>query len=247
MNKLIRAIENNVQDRHCEAWKKLCDYVERAVAEGHEVFHPSKELGHELFAHIHTLPESIAKLKTVKKLMLYGSRLKRIPPEIGEMEALEEFVPYTSYDLHWFPYEITHCKHLKDSTVSTRAIYGNHKNRMPFPDLSRNPVKYEGDMLRCSVCKKEIQAVETNQYWITLRVATDWLPLLANLCSEACRMALPPPPKAFVPYPHKGGSKLVQPGEKEFRDEYIISWQFDESIQKWRSSRGDVSDTLGGS
>lgn len=244
MNNLIRAIENDVQDRNCEAWKKLCDYVERAALEKHEVFSPGKELGAELFAQIHTLPESISRLKSVKKLFLYSSRLKRLPPEIGDMEALEEFTPYTSYNLHWFPYEITRCKNLKASTVSTRAIYGNYKNRMPFPDLSRNPVRYEGETLRCSVCRQEMYYSQTNQLWITLRVATDWLPMLANLCSVTCEQALPLPAKAFVPYPHKGGAGLQQPGEKEFNDEHVVSWRFDESTQKWRSSRGDVSDTI---
>ncbi len=244
MNNLIPAIENDVQDRHCEAWKKLCDYVDRAAAEGLEVFSPGKELGAELFAQIHTLPESISKLKTVKKLYLYGSRLKRLPPEIGDMEALEEFTPYTSYNLHWFPYEIIRCKQLKDSTVSTRAIYGNHKNRMPFPDLTHNPVRYEGDTLQCSVCKKEMYYTQTNQMWITLRVGTDWLPMLVNLCSVTCEQLLPHPSKAFVPYPHKGGAGLKQPGHKEFEDEYVTSWRFDTSIQKWRSSRGDISDTI---
>lgn len=244
MSELIRAIENNVQDRHSEAWKRLCDYVERAAAEGLETFSPGKELGAELFARIHTLPESISKLKSVRKLYLYGSRLKRLPPEIGDMEALEEFDPYTSYSLHWFPYEITRCKNLKDSTVSTRAIYGNHKNRMPFPDLTKNPVRYEGETLRCSVCREEMDYTQTNQLWITLRVGTDWLPLLANLCSAACTQALPKPPAGFVAYPHKGGSDLQQPGEKEFTDAHVISWRFDASIQKWRSSRGDISDTI---
>jgi hypothetical protein len=244
MNKLIRAIENDVQDRTSEAWKKLCDYVERAAAEGHEVFSPGKELGAELFSQIHTLPESISKLKTVKKLYLYGSRLIRLPPEIGDMDALEEFTPYTSYDLNWFPYEITRCKNLKDSTVSTRAIYGNHKNRMGFPSLAKNPVRYEGETLHCSICKKVISYGETEQLWITLRVATDWLPLLTNLCSETCEQALPRAAKAFVPYPHKGGADLQQPGEKEFENEYVTSWRFDSSIQKWVSSRGEISDTL---
>lgn len=35
--------------------------------------------------------------------MLYRSNLVRIPPEIGAMTSLEEFTPYTSYRLHWFP------------------------------------------------------------------------------------------------------------------------------------------------
>lgn len=214
MNKLIRAIENNIQDRNSEAWKKLCEYVERAATEGLEVFSPGKELGAELFSQIHTLPESISKLKKVKKLYLYGSRLKRIPPEIGDMESLEEFTPYTSYDLHWFPYEITRCKNLKASTVSTRALYGNYKNRMGFPNLTHNPVRYEGETLRCSVCNQEMYYTQTNQLWITLGVATDCLPLLVNLCSTTCEQALPKPHEGYVSYPHKGGAGLHQPDER---------------------------------
>jgi hypothetical protein len=137
MNTRISKIENNVQDRNSVAWKKLCDYVDKVAIENRDEFSPVEELGKELFAQIHTLPETISKLKNVTKVWLYGSKLKRIPPEIGEMEALEYFDPYTSYDLHWFPYEITKCKNLKDSRVSTRALYGNWKNRMGFPQLTQ--------------------------------------------------------------------------------------------------------------
>jgi hypothetical protein len=51
------------------------------------------------------------------------------------MTGLEVFTPYMSYRLHWFPYEITRCPALRDSTVSTRALYGNHKLRPPFRKL----------------------------------------------------------------------------------------------------------------
>ena len=47
------------------------------------------------WAQITELPKSIGKLKSVKHLILYGSSLVRIPPEIGEMDALEKFTPYT--------------------------------------------------------------------------------------------------------------------------------------------------------
>ena len=57
------------------------------------------------------------------------------------MESLEEFTPYTSYKLHWFPFEITRCIKLVESTVSTRALYGNYLHRTPFPSLRGNPVK----------------------------------------------------------------------------------------------------------
>ncbi|WP_343913305.1 hypothetical protein [Aquimarina litoralis] len=109
----------------------------------------------------------------MKKVWLYGSNLKRIPPEIGQMESLEYFAPYTSYDLKWFPYELTKSKNLKDSRISTRAFFGNFKNRKPFPKLDHNPVKYEGEKVKCSVCDKSMSYDETNQLWITLRIGTN--------------------------------------------------------------------------
>ncbi len=208
---MISKIENDIQDRNCEAWIKLCEYVDKVAESGDEEFSPREELGPEIFSQIHTLPESIAKLTKVKKMWLYGSNLKRIPPEIGEMQSLEYFDPYTSYDLHWFPFEITHCKMLKDSRVSTRALFGNITNRMGFPYLGDNPVRYAGDIVKCSICKKDMTDDETYQLWITLRVGTDDLPLLINSCSEQCTSNLPEPPSYYVARPHKGGSRLQQP------------------------------------
>lgn len=208
-------VENNVQDKDSLAWKKLCEYVEKIVEDGSEEFYPYEYLGKELYFQIHTLPESISKLKKVKKIYLYGSRLKRIPPEIGEMEALEFFCPYTSYDLHWFPYEITNCKNLTDSRISTRALYGNYKYRRPFPDLSQNPVRYEREVIKCSICKKEVTYEELNQLWISLWIGTDVVPLLVNSCSKECAEKLPQPPEGYLQYPHKGGKDLKQPSEED--------------------------------
>ena len=217
MNRRISKIENDVQDRNSVAWKKLCDYVDKVAIENSYEFSPLEELGQELFAQIHTLPETISKLKSVKKIWLYGSKLKRIPPEIGEMEALEYFDPYTSYDLHWFPYEITKCKNLKDSRISTRTLYGNWKNRMGFPRLTHNPVRYSDETVNCSICNKTMTYEQTNQLWISLSVGTDILPLLTNLCSKECESKLPIPPKKHVQFAHKGGADLKQPlDEDEF-------------------------------
>lgn len=67
MNKRIQKIENHVQDRNSVAWKKLCDYIDRVAEDGREEFSPAEELGYDLFFQIHTLPETISKLKKVKK------------------------------------------------------------------------------------------------------------------------------------------------------------------------------------
>nr|WP_199002248.1 hypothetical protein [Flavobacterium sp. ASV13] len=226
MNERISKIENDVQDKNSEAWIKLCQYIDKVYDENIEEFSPLEALGHELYSQIYTLPESISRLKKVKKIWLYGSKLKRIPPEIGEMESLEYFDPYTSYDLFWFPYEIINCKKLKDSRVSTRVLYGNYKNRKGFPLLDHNPVRYEGNSLKCSICKKEISYNETNQLWITLRIGTDNLPLLVNLCSEECKEKLPESPKGYVNHAHKGGANLKQPSYEEWEKANVtkISW-----------------------
>lgn len=200
-------IKRDVQDRGSEAWRRLCAYIELVVSEKREEFRPAEDIGPELYQQIYTLPASIAKMKQVKHVHLYGSMLKRIPPEIGQMDALETFSSYTSYDLHWYPYEILHCEQLRRSAVSTRALYTHLKGKRGFPDLHGNPVRYHTDNVKCSVCCKEMEYSQTNQLWISLRVGTDVLPLLANLCSKECEVLLPHPPDGYVRFPHKGGAR----------------------------------------
>jgi hypothetical protein len=197
------------QDTTCDGWKRMLDLVEQAARDGREEFHPRREIPAEEWPDIITLPASIAKLKAVKKLMLYGSNLVRIPPEIGEMAALEEFTPYTSYRLHFFPYEITRCRKLKNSSVSTRALYGNFKYRPPFPRLPAAPAELAPQ--RCSVCRGFFLYEAPRQVWISLRVATDVLPLLVWACSQDCIERLPKPTKGYCESPHQGGLELVQP------------------------------------
>ncbi|MET8446156.1 hypothetical protein [Streptomyces sp. NPDC005209] len=122
------------QDTTAPGWLRLLELIEEeAAADGREEFKPLAELPAHERRRIITLPASIARLKAVRHLVLYGSNLVRIPPEIGAMESLEEFTPYTSSRLHWFPYELTRCPNLRRSTVSTRWLYGNFKLRPQFP------------------------------------------------------------------------------------------------------------------
>lgn len=231
---VISKIPNNVQNRKSIAWKMLCRYIDKVAREEREEFAPYKGIGIILYSHIYTLPESISKLTKVKRMLLYGSKLKRIPPEIGKMESLEYFDPYTSYNLNWFPYEITKCKKLVDSTVSTRALFGNYKNRMGFPKLHHSPVRYFGDTVKCSECNKEMTYQETKQLWITLEVGTDYLPLLANVCSKACEDKLdgmPKPPPYYWQHPHQGGSDLQMPAIT--RKDYITE---SDKFKEWQKT-----------
>jgi hypothetical protein len=211
----------DVQDTDGEAWALLLQLVEEAAADGRKRFSPGAHIPLDLWPEIVTLPSTIAKLTAVRELELYGSHLIAIPPEIGEMSSLRSFDPYTSRRLHWLPYEITKCEKLTDSRLSTRHLYGNYKNRLPFPRL---PAELPAGSIprRCSVCDGPFQANGPIQRWISLWVGTDVLPLLVHACSHGCIDALPRPPSVqryegsdarieYVDHPHQGGRDLRQP------------------------------------
>jgi hypothetical protein len=202
-------IHREEQDTQCSAWYRLNELIEQAAGDGRETFSPGPEMRPEEWAQITRLPKSIAKLRAVKHLNLYGSSLVSLPPEIGELTALREFTPYTSYRLHWFPFEITRCRKLKDSTVSTRALFGNYKYRAPFPMLPQMHPSLVPD--KCSVCQGAFGSAQPLQCWISLTVATDVLPLLVHACSQECLSSLPKPPDKYVAAPHQGGLSLKQP------------------------------------
>jgi hypothetical protein len=206
-------IHVDFQDTTSEAWGRLLDLINEAADEGREEFAPGAEMPEEHWRQIVTLPASIAKLRAVKRLTLYGTNLIAIPPEIGQMTSLEDFRPYTSRRLHWFPYEITRCAALRDSTVSTKNIYGNYKYRMPFPELPA-AVPSGSTPSACSVCDGPLPSSGPIQMWISVQVATDVLPLLVHACSQDCVRALPSPPQGYVDRPHQGGTHLVQPDPK---------------------------------
>jgi len=213
-NKKWRAelkVHSDTQDRESDAWFRMLELIHQAADDKRPVFAPREEMSAEDWEKIVTLPREISRLKDVQVLMLYGSYLEWIPPEIGGMESLIEFVPYTSYKLHWFPYEITSCKKLVRSTVSTMALYGNYKYRPPFPNLRGNHVKLYDDDAKCSVCGKLSDEKGLNQVWISLWVATDVLPLLVHTCSKQCIEQLPVPAEDYVQKAHKGGLGLAQP------------------------------------
>jgi uncharacterized protein (TIGR02996 family) len=210
-------LHRDVQDTECDAWKRLIELIEDAANDGRDRLDLRQGMSWPETMQIVTLPPTIARLKGVRSLELYSSHQVRIPPEIGQMTALEDFDPYTSYRLHWFPYEITRCKSLVRSRVSTRALYGNYKNAPPFPRLTRRgdgpapglPLKRvpAPAARNCSVCDRPFADAGRYRAWITLRVATDDLPLLVNACSRECIDELPVPPegRGYAPCPHGGG------------------------------------------
>jgi hypothetical protein len=211
------------QDTEATGWQHLLALIDEAAADRRTVFKPFVELSAPERRQVITLPPTIAKLTAVQHLVLYGTNLVRIPPEIGAMTNLEVFEPYTSHRLHWYPYELARCARLADSTVSTRVLYGNFKIRPPFPALrpvthaeeadfaALDPAVWGADAVRtCSVCDGPVDQ-ELRQAWISRLVGTDVLPLLVNACSTACVAALPQPHTGYIPTPHTGGPDIVQP------------------------------------
>jgi hypothetical protein len=193
------------QDTSAEGWLHLLALIDEAAADGREVFAPLRDLNPHERRQVITLPASIGRLGAVKHFYLYRSNIVRIPPEIGAMTSLERFDPYTSHRLHWFPYELTRCSALHDSVVSTRALYGNHKYRPPFPALnSEGSSPSRADLTEldpevwgattiecCSVCAKRIRGPGIVQAWVSRWIGTDVLPLLVNACSSDCIADLP--------------------------------------------------------
>ncbi|PHR26683.1 MAG: hypothetical protein COA38_14445 [Fluviicola sp.] len=195
------------QNREEDAWRALLEFINQCDKDSAELFHPSQQFQLDHWVHIRTLPKEIGKLKSIKHLMIYGSNLTRLPQEIGQLEALEKFTPYTSYGLRWFPYEITRCSNLKDCTVSTRALFGNYKNKKGFPNLNDNPVDYFGGN-KCSICDTNENDIRFEQYWVSCQVATDVLPLLVIVCSDECFHKIKEPASGYSIVPHKGGNAI---------------------------------------
>jgi len=202
-------LHSEPQDTDCPAWNQLLAIIERIVENQEEVFEPGAEMPWEDWIDITTLPPSISQMKSVREFRLYGSNLVRIPPEIGDLPNLKIFDIYTSYRLLWLPYEITRCEGLIDSRMSTRALYGNCKNRMPFPRLPSNTDFMSPKV--CSVCQSAFGRSGAIQRWISLRVATDVVPLLVHACSESCLAKLPTSANGYIPGTHEGSLGVVQP------------------------------------
>ncbi len=203
-------------DKYAEtqrAWDIVEEVFYKAAKKGTKRLILSEHMDKTDFKALNTLPSSIANLKDLTELQIYRSQISYLPREIMHCKNLRIFTPYTSYRLHWFPYEITKCQLLK-TTISTRALYGNYKLRTPFPDLRQRAWEWPNKENFCSVCLKKSD--QLSQYWISQRIGTDVVPLLASVCDSFCLSALGDPAPQHVPYPHEGGPLLTQPAPSSF-------------------------------
>jgi hypothetical protein len=198
----VPVLHSEVQDQSAAGWGHVTEVIERLARAGATVFDPSATIPWDDWVRVITLPAEIAALTHVREVRLYGSSLRRLPPEIGRLSSLRELDLYTSYSLHWLPYEVTRCRNLRASRMSTRALYGNKKTRLPFPRLSR-PI----DALlptTCSVCDRPFGERAPHLFWTTQWVGTDNVPLLIHSCSSSCTESVPSAPSGFCERPHKG-------------------------------------------
>lgn len=197
------------QDVDVAGWREILRCVEVGIASKSEVFEPSAMMAPSDWANVITLPDTIRELTQVRELRLYGSHLRRVPPEIGYMSNLENLDIYTSYSLHWLPYEVTRCQNLRSTRMSTRAMYGNRNTRMPFPRLHAPQPSLTPQT--CSVCDQPFGAHQPHLFWTTLWVGTDLTPLLIHSCSVECTDRVPNAAEGYRPRPHKGGGAEIIP------------------------------------
>jgi hypothetical protein len=197
------------QDIQAPGWWQIGRLVKKTKDTGAALFEPSAHMPWEDWIGVITLPAEIAALTDVQTIFTYGSHLRRLPPQVGRMCALEKLDLYTSYSLHWLPYEITRCSSLNESRISTRALYGNRNTRLPFPALGGPIDTVLPDT--CSVCDRPFGERAPQLFWLTLRVGTDTVPLLVHSCSKDCTLSLPQPPRHYCERPHKGGDGVGMP------------------------------------
>jgi hypothetical protein len=206
---LVPNMHIEAQDQSMAGWRQVTNLIERLARTSVAILEPSAQIAWGEWMRVITLPPEVAYLTQVKEVRLYGSHLRRLPTEIGRMSSLRELDIYTSYSLHWLPYEVTRCANQSASRMSTRALYGNRNTRLPFPRLSA-PI----DVLlpaTCSVCDQPFDERTPQPFWTTQRVGTDYVPLLIHSCSNACIDSVPSAPSGFFERPHKGGGGVGMP------------------------------------
>lgn len=206
---LVPKMHVEAQDETKPGWALIKQLVAHAEIAHSSVLEPSAHIPWDDWLHVVTLPPDIGSLTEIRALRLYGSPLRRLPPEIGAMSALQDLDVYTSYCLHWLPYEVTRCRHLTSSRMSTRALYGNRKTRLPFPPL-RQPIETLLPQT-CSVCDRAFGERAPELFWTTQRIGTDFVPLLIHGCSRDCIDSVPSAPAGFFARPHKGGGGVGMP------------------------------------
>lgn len=197
------------QDVEAPGWPLLLQSIASTRSASARAFEPSATIPADQWSAVITLPPSISELTMVGALRLYGSHLRRLPPEIGRMSNLSFLDLYTSYSLHWLPYEVTRCLALRDSRMSTRAFYGNIKTRLPFPRLAGPLATLTPPT--CSVCDQPFGAGGVHARWTTQQVGTDVVPLLIHSCSSECTSRVPNAPEGYHSRPHRGGGGVGMP------------------------------------
>ena len=191
-------LHDDIQDTTSDAWKWVCDQIETGIET------EQTELDFR-GVQVVTLPRSIGRLTTLRRLYLYGSYIARLPRELGLLPELTKLEPYTSYNLHYYPYELARAPQLRLTIVSTRPLYGNVKFR-PRSRYSHRATS------RCrhvrAACAMRCSRPGRHRYWTSRRVASDVMPLLINACSAACLANALPPAEGYVAKPHRGGPNV---------------------------------------
>lgn len=205
-------LHTELQDTSSEGWRRLLDLMHEAMERADTTFRPFLDIPLELHPQIVTLPPEIGAWSELEELLLYASPLSYLPTELGRLPHLRKLTVYTSDPLHWLPYELTRCPALHNTSLSTRNVYGNHKNRAPFPGLTAPAHQAFLSHVcpeTCSVCQARLDPERALHRWHARWVGTDIMPLLLHACSQTCVDAVPDGPD--LPRPHTGGAHQPQP------------------------------------
>ncbi|MBX2800213.1 MAG: TIGR02996 domain-containing protein [Myxococcales bacterium] len=209
-------LRREIQDTVDRPWVVLGQAIDEARRNGAEFVAPFRNVNRRQRHQVVTLPPSVGQLVSLKRMRLYDSPLVRLPAEIGTCAELQTLDLLQSVRLSWFPHELTRCQLLQDFRVNNRVLFGNPMTCLAFPRLDPpDPERmvvartlWGPALRRCATCDTEYDDRGLHRYWITARVATETVPLLANLCSAACVELLREETPGATTDPHRGGDTI---------------------------------------
>jgi len=158
-----------------------------------------------------TFPSFVWKMRSLLRLECYSTLIEAVSPDIGKLTRLSYFSVYTSYGIHFLPYEITRTC-CEKTHISIRSLYGGRR-RLALPRLPAFPADMAPlfelalrrvalartlqidslpaelkeklkHLIECSVCSEPFSADRIFAVWAVFSI--DFVPLLARCCSRTC-------------------------------------------------------------
>src|SRR5262245_11938788 len=87
-SQLVPNMHGEAQDQSAAGWGQVTDLIERLAQTSAPILEPSAQIPWEDWMRVITLPPQVASLTHVVEIRLYGSHLRRLPPETARMTLL---------------------------------------------------------------------------------------------------------------------------------------------------------------